>query len=543
MKSLYLSLAFLFAITTTQAQDSTFESVYTMLTTSCANDYCHGSGSANPLQLGGTMENVYNSLINADPSNPAAAAAGYKLVKPGEPTESFLYRKVNGELYHSDMLTSAEGQSMPPSGELTDVQKETIRQWIIWGAPMEGMVHDQDVLDQYYNGNGLDRVEPLEPPAEGEGFQFNVGTIFLEPGEEIEIMKAVEVPLGDDHEIVGFEIVMNEDSHHYALARILNGYEEEIAPGFTLVDNFIIAANFFGNSELITSSQLPASIYNLPENVAYRWDGSNWITINYHIKNYSNTGILPAEGYLNLYVQPRNTAEKAMKTETVTYDVTALNIEPTGTDTTLVMEHFIEGSEEVIDIWQLIPHTHALGKDFDIYKRNPDGTKGEQVYEGFYNYDLGFDQGYYDFSHATYKSFEDPLQIKMSEGLIFEAVFNNPGTETVSFGLTTDDEMFIGYYLYSEGSLENPIANDNIDFIEAELYPNPANDQITIRSNELPNAEVQIFDVMGQLVYQSHILEGAKAINLNIAEFDAGSYIVQILDQNKLYLNQKFVKE
>lgn len=551
MKHLYKLFLLVFITSALSAQDSTFESIISTFSTSCASSTCHGTEANHPLKLAGSIDDIYNNLINVAPSNPAALDRGDKLVIPGDPSKSFLYRKVNGELYAFDQLHDQEGTNMPPYGTLTDVEKETVRQWILWGAPKDETVHNEDVLTNYYvDGNALDRIDPLPVPAEGEGFQIHIGTIFLEPNEEVEIMKLVEAPLGDSLEITGFEIRMNDFSHHYAVARAINGFENEINPGFTLVDNFFISFDFFNNSEFITGSQLPENIYHLPTDVAFRWDGSNALTFNYHIKNYSSTAVLPAEGYLNLYVQPRNIAPKEMRTATITYgdlNPFILQIEGGGEDTTFVMEHYEEGSEEVIDIWRLTPHTHAYGVDYDIFLRNADGSKGEQVYEGFYNYDLGFDQGFFDYSHATYRTFEDPLQIKMSEGLIFEATYNNPGEETVSFGQTTDDEMFIGYYLYTEADtteIEEPVEGiEQINLLNANIFPNPVQNELFIEAKEIPNAWIYVYDIYGRIIKAQKTNVGNSKEKLNTESLATGTYFLQIRDAQNIYLSQKFLKQ
>ncbi len=535
------------------AQNSTFESVVNIFSENCANAYCHGAG-AGDLTFTGSIDEIYESLINVSPSNLTASEKGNKLIVPGDPTASFLYRKINDNLYSFDDLHDDEGTNMPPTGSLSNVDKEIIRQWILWGAPKEGIIHDEALLTEFYvDGNALDRISPLEPPAEGEGFQVHLGTLFLEPNEETEVMKMVEIPLGDSLEIIGFEVKMNDFSHHYGVARALNGFENEIPPGFNVVDNFLTSYDFFNNSEYITGSQLPSNNYQLPENTAFRWDGSNVLNFNYHIKNYSSTAILPAEGYVNLYVQPRNTAEKVMRTSTITYEpdgnVFALQILPNAQDTTFTMEYFIEGSEEYIDVWRLNPHTHAYGVDYDIFLRNEDGSKGEQVYEGFYNYDFDYNQGYYDYSHASHRSFDEALRIKLSEGLIFEATYNNPGTETVGFGLTTDDEMFVGYFVYTNVDSTDLVNTstymlDNENVVSADFYPNPVEDRLTIQIENLSvNAELNIYDLSGKNIFNKKIEAGTMNEVINLDELMNGTYIIELGSNKEILYSQKIIKQ
>ncbi len=536
--------------TTVQAQSS-FESVVEIFSTSCAGSSCHSSDAPHPLKLEGSIDDIYANLINVDAINPAASENNSKLIVPGDPTASYLYRKVNGALYEFDKLREGEGQTMPINFELSDLEKETIRQWILWGAKKEGSLYNAQSISEYYSGNALEGVEPLPIPDPSEGFQVHLGTIFLEPGQEIEVIKPVEIPLGDSLEITGFEVRMNANSsHHYGIARVLDIEASTFDPGLNVVDNFLTAYDFFNNSEFITGSQLEENFYNLPENAAYRWEGPKFLNLNYHVKNYSSSGILPAEGYVNFYYQPKYQAEKEMKTRTLTYredNVFELQILPNGQDTTFVMEHFDPDSDEYIQIWRLLPHTHLYGVDYDIFLRNADGSKGEQVYEGFYNYDLDFDQGFYDYSHATNRTFTDhPLWVKMSEGLILEATYNNPGPDQVGFGLTTDDEMFVGYYMYTQPTDgEVPVALDieELDLSSIQVYPNPAKEVLFIDTpQELGNYQVSVFNLSGQLMMHHRIKNTQNTNKINIENLPLGSYFIQIQNGEQIISNTKFLK-
>ncbi len=539
---------------TINAQDSTFESVMKIFETSCNSESCHSSVSTHPLKLAGSIDDVYSNLIDKNPTNPAALNRGNKLIVPGDPAASFLYRKINNGLYTFDEIKDQEGTPMPIGGKISEVEKETIRQWILWGAPKEGLVHNEALLEEYYvDGNALERVEPLDKPKEGEGFQFYLGTLFLSPGEEIEIMKLVEIPLGDSLEITGFKVRMNEFSHHYGVARTINGFEDIINPGINIVDNFFTAFDFFNNSEYITGSQLPENNYVLPEDVAFRWEGSNFLNFNYHVKNYSSSAILPAEGYVNLYFQSKYTAEKEMKAKTVNYQPDnnpfALEIFPNGKDTTFVMEHYEEGSDEYIDIWRLVPHTHSYGVDYDIFMRNEDGSKGDQLYEGFYNYDLDFNRGYYDYSHATTRTFDEPIKIKMSEGLIFEATYKNTTDKLVKFGQTTDDEMFIGYYLYTNvdssdiiNSTPNNLAVDNQ--IKINAFPNPVKNKLLIETEDInTKASILIYDLNGKLVLNEIINTNNSIEEIDVSTLMNGVYFIEINDEENIFYTEKIIKQ
>ncbi len=472
-----------------QAQTATFDKVLSIFETNCSSAYCHGG--THPLVLNADAESVYDALVDMPPFNYVAEEAGYKLVAPGYPDKSFLFKKINNGLYHqTGELDASEGSSMPSFEMLSEVDIEIIRQWILFGADAEDEDDQETAIADYYEGDALAQIEPLEPPAAGDGFQLYFGRLFLEPGEEREYVKKHELPLGDSLEVKAIEVRMNDFSHHLAIAKIHDEVEDDIEEGTTRIDNILGSFEFFTNSTIIAVAQAGDHYFDIPENTAFSWEPDPFIYINYHVKNYSSSGVLPAEVYINVYTQPKGQAEFPLTATPITYGFDnpfLLNIEPTGTDTTFTMEWYDPESTDDVNITLLTPHAHALCVDFDMFKRNADGTKGEQVFEGHYNADYTANVGYFDHSNPPYRNFDPPLIIKESEGLIIEGTFNNDGDEAVGFGLTTDDEMFVTYTIF----YRTPEAYVGIEdeFLELEqeqkdelfrVAPNPVLDQLRI---------------------------------------------------------------
>ncbi len=103
---------------------------------SCAFSSCHGSstGSNNGVFLGGTDPNrVHQALVDVR----SGRLPSKSFVKPNEPNESFLLRKMDGTQCVLDPeCTSADcGQSMPKNDDVLPVAtRDTIRRWIAQGA-------------------------------------------------------------------------------------------------------------------------------------------------------------------------------------------------------------------------------------------------------------------------------------------------------------------------------------------------------------------------------------------------------------------------
>jgi hypothetical protein len=145
-------------------------------------------------------------------------------------------------------------------------------------------------------------------------------------------------------------------------------------------------------------------------------------------------------------------------------------------------------------------HTHKLAVDYDVFLRNDNGTKGGKVYEGMYDYEGGFNTGYYDFAHPPVREFSPLMEVDMNKGLIHEATYFNDGPADVGFGLTTADEMFITYMHYTK-ALPTGLRDVSNEALTG-IYPNPAAGQFTV-SYELAEScqvKIELFDMVGARV-------------------------------------------
>jgi len=533
-------LVFCFFSFQSYAQGS-FETVYNILQANCSSSSCHGGATpAANLGLDGSMSEVYDALINATPVNPNAANKGDKLVDPGHASRSFLLKKVAKDFSQDLTLEVADGGIMPPSAAaaLSDAEKELIRQWIMYGAPETGYVvdadHEQLVRDYYEIGNGLPKIEPLPMPDPADGFQIHLGPIFHEPNQEDEYFLKQYLDLPDDIEVVRLELKMNDESHHFILRRYEDYDDAEgDADGLRLLET-----SFQDLSRNFVNAWQDDFQYSLPEGTAYFWEDSTVLDLNYHILNYNDSLTLPSEMYLNIYTQPKGTAEHEMKASLI--NNLALFI-PNNNQPTTFTDDWNSGGNRPINIWMLSSHTHKYGTDFDIFLRNPDGSRGDQVYEGFYNFDYTFNQGFYDWEHPAVRMFDPYLSIDLQNGLIYEATYQNYGNNFVTFGFTTNDEMMLMYAQYIEGDLSTSIDDLLPETFEYAVAPNPFNDatQIFYTNPEKAAVKLEVFDQLGRKVVtlaDETQIEGAY--NYMIRKEDLGGtpgiYFVRLLVDGKL---------
>jgi len=528
-----------------EAQNSTFEKMQTIFDAKCTIGCHSGDNPAAKLDLTGSLDDVYARLINAEPVNPFAKEQGYKLVTPGFADKSFLFRKCNNELYHTSKLAEQEGKVMPlDQPALTAVDIEIMRQWIQEGAPKESMVDNEVTIKEFYEDGGLPRLEKPAVPNADEGFQIYFGTIFLAPGEEIEVIKKVKLELDENVEVNRMELFMDKFSHHLIISKFTEEESEQYPDDLQTIGSISDQIDHLFNSEFVAITQTDSLDLQLPEKTAFVWNHGTDLTVNYHVKNYSKSAIFPGEVYVNIYTQNVGIAEREMKSILHShgdFNPTILNIENTGRDTTITMiKHF----DRIWDIWILQGHTHQLGVDYDMFLRNADGTKGEQIYEGYNDFDHEFNQGFFDYEHPPVLKFEPMLNIDMNKGLIYEATYNNSGDKPVGFGLTTEDEMFMTYLLYTEATeVQQPVSIDEPADLSKEItidaYPNPFKDQTVIQYtlHETTEIELSLFNVTGQKVHQlqSGILHpNDYRLDLNKDEYNlkTGMYLLKLTTEN-----------
>lgn len=515
MRKITLALAMLLTINVC-AQD-TYQEVYALFQAKCTIG-CHGNGgSAGNLDLygGGDASVVYNNIVNATPVNPAAAAKGYKRIYPGHPEKSFLLRKCATAAWDSYYpIEMAEGNTMPDGQPaLTKEELELIRQWILFGAKETGTQVNTQVIHDFYNGLGKTKIAPLPVPAQGEGFQLRMGPFFLAPLQEVEFFKKQDVNIPDSIEVNTLTTNFNDESHHFIIYKFADGIDQSYPAGLRNIND--VGGSSLGISDLIATWQ-DTMTYALPENTAFKWSGNQVLDLNYHIVNYSQDSILAAECYINIYTDepgtnaiemfsqliPINGVEFILGTGMYGQDLIIPNDGQDHTFTYSFAFPFYPLAPKWY-FWSLQSHTHSRGKDFDVYIRNPNGTKGEQIYEGFYNTDYTFNQGYYDWAHPPVKIFDPLLPVHLQTGFIFEAVYQNFTDDTLYWGNTTHDEMMLLYIQYTEQPLTEPSSVGELaNPVSFTAYPNPFSDNTQLYVN-LPSPDflqLAIFNIAGEVV-------------------------------------------
>lgn len=560
MNKLYTFIALVFAATISNAQ-TPFERVYTILNTKCQNGNCHSSTATDGSQallFTGTENDVYNAIYEVTPGNTTSVGKHEKLVKAGHPYMSFLLRKIAGSGFDTDLsLDAGEGDLMKDINNtaLTTKEIEFVRQWIMFSAKQTYGTNeakpDWQTVSDYYDNPTLPFLPKPAKPAAGTGLQFRMGPVFVPvtgaSEQEWCLQQEVNFPyLPQVDRIDGF---MNQQSHHFllfkfqdsasAVDRGLGMYKISITGGTTSFDG----------SKQLTSAWQDDAEFHLPTGTALFWDQKTYLDMNYHIKNYAATDVLPCDFYYNIYFEPRNPGTIEMKANLVNNVGLFLT---QGTQTRDYDDETNNDAKQWKYIWALTSHAHKYGSDYDIYIRDTTGTITDKIYEGFYDYANNYDKGYYDWEHPSTEYFPSFLPVKFGKhgsknaGLVARTTWDVQ-QPFITFGFTTNDEMQLFYYFYTSQLPDgvNAINDEKSKQIFFQVMPNPmnGNGRLVYQLDAAAKVEASVVDITGKTVAQlteENQTEGLHEITMGSEQLSKGIYFARLVINGNVY-SKKFI--
>ena len=421
---------------------------------SCANSVCHAA-PANAGNLNLTYGLSYQDLVGRLPQNPAAAAAGMKLIDPGNPENSFLLTKLIDPI-------PEQGVRMPfNAGVLHSGKIDAIRTWIAAGAPEKKVLNG--IGDLSVLRDPLEVFEPPAPPPPGQGYQLHLPPFKIEPGTEREIYYATQIvdengqPVQKDIFLNAVEIYYPVGSHHFAIFYLTDDavggglLEAGAVPGIGVDPNDTFRVfdlshiGTFGiigvERFLIAGSQTADTSFRFPEGVALRLPGNAVYDLNSHYINLLGTEMMHGEVYVNIYTIP----PEEVKYEAKVFLAHNYNINvPSGTTRATAADWSVKDEltqqgfppDARMHLISVSSHMHRHGELFEITQL----STGELLHRSIS----------YDTSHPSL--FDPPLILDSNDGLRFQCTYSNYDTEVpLRFGLTSEDEMCImqGYYYVS----------------------------------------------------------------------------------------------
>ena len=536
-----LTIAFLTLVggSTIQAQ-STYAQVYQIIQTNCQGSSCHdGTINANPsFNISVSADSLYHELINRTPLNPTAAGNYNKIIAPGDVQHSYLLRKVAHGISDGLKLTQpAEGLDMPNG--ITSLPKneiELIRQWIMYGAPETGNVIDTALINSYYRNGGIDDTyNPHPAPAPGTGFQVYYGRVFLASAtRDTEFFYKVDPHLANATEIPRITTFLPAADHHFQILLIQQGQASNYPFGLRS-----LAQSSMDNDVYGIGSGPGLWDFVLPTGTAFYFGQNQILDMDLHIQNPSIDSIYSTDLYINFYTQPLGTAQHFMYNNNwPNFDITIPEDNQPHTFSQIARDSSLT---QYWNIWKLYTHTHKYGTAFNIWLLNPDGSQGEEIYNGNYDYEQGFDAGYYRWgAHVTFRTWaaDSLFPVNPLTGMIGKATWvNTAGPDPVVWGFTAQEEMMVIGFFYTLGdALPTAVATIPDDNKAIKVFPNPVSNEFEVQYNLALQSAVQIdlYDVagnkIGNLLSNTTKPAGKYSLGLRTDQYNlsSGIYLVSI---------------
>jgi Secretion system C-terminal sorting domain len=535
MKKLPILIAFVIGSASILRGQTTpiFTKIYTIFQTKCVQ--CHSNAQKQGgLDLEGSGADkptaVYNNLVGVAPTNATAAAKGYQRVYAGRADRSFLFHKVNGtfDTYYKG-LEAAEGTAMPQNGTpLTSVEKEFIRQWMLFGATKTVTVPEERIRAFYDTvGRALSAFNTPPPaPAADKGFQVRMGPFFLAPqgqaGSEAEYFQKWEVNLPVAVEVNRIDHLIAPSSHHFITYNYNKPTDANVvASGLRL--------NAYHNNINLVAAVQEATDLRLPDKTAFKWEKDRTLDLNSHYINYSSMHVYKAEAYLNFYTQPNGTAKQEMKAQLIPN--TSIVI-PNNNQTTTIEQPLILGFTGKVHVWTLMGHTHKYGTGYKMWKRNTDNTKGELLYDaGCPAGTPGCQTPIYDYQHIPMRYFPKFTSVDVNPGIIHQATWKNTGPTTLTFGPTSADEMMVMIAMYVLDTTGLTASKEVKEIEEVRVFPNPMTDRTTfLLPPSVSSVKFTLFDVLGRIVLQEDAIYNNRFDMLR-HDLKSGVYLYRLEDE------------
>jgi len=520
---------------------STWDEVYTILKTNCGTANCH-VGTENPAgKLYFDLEKhfVHLQILNQFPQNETAASTNNnRLIYEGDPYRSYIFRKLNNGFTEDVPLTAAEQDDFH-NIEISDVDKEMVRQWILYGAPDEGVVVDKAVIEEYYNGNGIKSVEE-KPVVPENGFQIHIGPYFLPPGAEQEFF--YKYPLDniyDKYEVTAFETFMGQSSHHFIIMKFFNSFVAATKAGLRVWDRH-------DHAEFVEVTQEDQQRIDLPKGSAFIWETNTALDLNTHYINFSSSAVLACDIYINIETQEPGTAKQVMNT--ILIPDSSIYVPNTGERVELVDTFFTTYPLPKVYLWSLTSHAHKTSVDYDIYQPIP-GQQPNHIYDASCLGGIpGCNNTMYEYERPPTRYFNPFLETIPADGVIHKATYVNNGPEPLTWDWTSNGEMmvFVMRFLFDTTGIKivNNQMVDIADFTQPEfnVWPNPVKNMIHISppGNFNENFKINISGINGKsLINQSLNYSNA----LNIEKLQPGIYLLSVFNTyNQKIYNEKIVK-
>ena len=126
---------------------------------------------------------------------------------------------------------------------------------------------------------------------------------------------------------------------------------------------------------------------------------------------------------------------------------------------------------------------------------------------------------------------------RSEDGIEYEEIASVDNTQNEYVDLAAAGDYYYQVTAFNTACESTPaITSDGVDYVfvtvtsvgdqneAAAIFPNPANDKLSVRANDIN--EVMVYDLLGQCVYRYH--GSTEALEINTSALNAGVYTVNV---------------
>lgn len=134
----------------------------------------------------------------------------------------------------------------------------------------------------------------------------------------------------------------------------------------------------------------------------------------------------------------------------------------------------------------------------------------------------------------------DAIQIECNQHIRFDATIRQEFADSIALSML----RYIDFH-YSDDFSENycnliSSIHHSHDAIDISIYPNPVCQQLTIENYKLRNGRIEIFNALGQAMFNIKLENGANQFSVDFLE--NGFYFIKVYERSSLVFQQKLFK-
>jgi hypothetical protein len=211
-----------------------------------------------------------------------------------------------------------------------------------------------------------------------------------------------------------------------------------------------------------------------------------------------------------------------------------------------------------VTVLSLFPHMHLTARSIKVFAVPPVGDTIPLI-----------DIPLWDFHWQGFYNFRQPVKIPAMSWVYSVATFDNTAANPenpnhpprdVHAGDATTDEMYLSYFAFLTyepddesiiidtsssiptylGCSYTGVGISTISSPQIRVFPNPAISEVEFQLNDNMNGQLQVFNAMGQLVFEKNKVDSDMSIN--VSEWASGLYQVVLSSADKRF-STKFLKQ